>query len=68
LGVSKQAGGGAINGTPGIILCIQSPLALNTRIYLPFHLFGHFKGKLFQIEGYRDEKENPVHPQKVIQR
>lgn len=25
------------------------------------------KGKLFQIEGYRDERENPVHPQKVIQ-
>ena len=26
------------------------------------------KGKLFQIEEYRDERENPVHPQKVIQR
>ncbi len=25
------------------------------------------KGKLFQIEGYREESENPVHPQKVIQ-
>jgi hypothetical protein len=25
------------------------------------------KGKLFQIEGYRDERENPVYPQKVIQ-
>ena len=25
------------------------------------------KGKLFQIEGYRDERENLVHPQKVIQ-
>jgi hypothetical protein len=25
------------------------------------------KGKLFQIEGYRDERENPVHSQKVIQ-
>jgi hypothetical protein len=25
------------------------------------------KGKLFQIEGYRDERENPVHPQKAIQ-
>ena len=25
------------------------------------------KGKLFQIEGYRDERENPVHPQKVMQ-
>jgi len=26
------------------------------------------KGKLFQIERYRDERKNPVHPQKVIQR
>jgi len=24
------------------------------------------KGKLFQIERYRDERKNPVHPQKVI--